>query len=401
MRCAVRALFVFAAAFAACTAPRASEPGHASGPPPVPVQIDGVRLARLRDASEYVATLRSLRSVQVQPQVAGYLTRIVVASGAVVQPGDLIMQIDPSRQRAVVRGQQAARDASVANLEFWRQQYARVQRLYAGGAATRQDLDQAQTSLRQAEAAAASSGAQANAESVTLRYLRITAPARGTVGDIQVRVGDYVTPATLLTTIDDNEMLEVYVDVPLERAAPLRLGTPLEIIDDGGKVLAGSEVSFVSPRASADTQTILVKGQIPNGTAGLRAGQFTRARVIWNERQGPAVPVLAIQNRNGQPFAWVVQAAGPGQPMVAAPRAIEVGPIQGQLYPVRKGLKVGETIVVSGVQKLRPGAAVVAMSSPPPPSPPPPSPPPPSPPPPSPPPPPAATPTRAPAPAKR
>jgi RND family efflux transporter MFP subunit len=333
--------------------------GHAAGMPPMPVQLDTVRAAHLRDTSEYIATVRSLRSVQVQPQVAGYLTRIVVASGAVVGPGDLLMQIDPSRQKAVVRGQEAARESAQASLDFWKQQYARIERLYKGGAATSQDFAQAQTSLRQAEAAAASSGAQASAESVALGYHRITAPARGTVGDIPVRLGDYVTPSTLLTTIDDNDILEVYVDIPLERAVAVHVEMPLEIIDAAGSVLTRSAVSFISPRTNADTQTILIKGQIAAGSTKLRAGQFTRARVVWSERDGPAVPVLAVQNRNGQPFAWVAKpAAAAGQAMTAEPRVVEVGPIQGQVYPVLKGLTVGESIVVSGVQKLRPGAPI-------------------------------------------
>lgn len=351
---------VASAAAAACSGTEAAE--RPAGPPPMPVQIGEVRAQRLRETSEYVATLRSLRSVQVQPQVAGYLTRIVASSGDVVKPGSVLMQIDPSRQAAVVRSQEAAREANEASVAFWRRQAQRVQKLYGGGAATRMDLEQTQTSLKQAEASAAASKAQVHAQSIELRYNRVTAPAQGVVGDIPVRVGDYVTPQTLLTTLDDNAVLEVYVDVPLERASALRAGLPIEIIDGAGKTLAETEVYFISPRADAGSQTILVKAQIPLGTAGLRAGQFTRARVVWGERDGPAVPVLAIQNRNGQPFAWVVKQAHGG--LHAEPRVVQVGPIQDQRYPVLRGLAPGEKIVLSGVQKLRPGAPVVALPPP-------------------------------------
>jgi RND family efflux transporter MFP subunit len=338
----------------------------------VPVQIDKVAATVLRDTTEYVATLRSLRSVQVQPQVAGYLTAILVDPGADVDSGKPLMQVDPSRQRALVNSQEASHQASAATLELSRRQLERARRLFTAGAMTRQDLDQAEAQLRQAEATAAASGAQVRAQSVELRYYRVTAPAAGTVGDIVVRVGDYVTPNTLLTTIDDNRVLEAYVDVPLERASALKEGMPLEILDSLGKVLATTEISFISPRATADTQTILARARVPNGIVGLRAGQFTRARVVWSEKPGPAVPVLAIQNRNGQAFAWVVktaqggggsggQGATGGGALQVEPRVVDVAPIQGQRYPVRRGLAVGETIVVSGVQKLRPGARVMPM----------------------------------------
>jgi len=170
-----------------------------------------------------------------QPQVAGHVTRIFVTAGDRVHSGKPLLQIDPLRQQAAVNSQQAAGEASAATLALSRQQFERVSRLYAAGAASGQDMDQARAALRQAEANAASSGAQLRAESVQLRYFRVTAPTSGVVGDIPVRVGDYVTPQTLLTTLDENHELEAYVDVPLERAAKLKLGMPVEIIDSASK----------------------------------------------------------------------------------------------------------------------------------------------------------------------
>jgi RND family efflux transporter MFP subunit len=237
-----------------------------------------------------------------------------------------------------------------------------VKRLFDGGAATRQDMDQAQTALRQAEAQVASTEAQTKVQAVELHRYRVVAPTDGTVGDMPVRVGDYVTPQTLLTTLDDNDDLEAYVNVPIERAAILKLGTPVEIVDDQGKVLAPCKVTFVSPRADPATQAILVKAGVDNQEGRLRSGQFARARVVWSTREGPAVPAHAVQRRAGQPFVWVVQEAAGG--LSAEQRAVQLGPIQDQQYPVVGGLKAGDRIVVSGVQKLRPGARV--MPAPPP-----------------------------------
>jgi membrane fusion protein, multidrug efflux system len=330
----------------------------------MPVRIETVRPVPLRDASEYVAVLRSRQSVQIQPLVEGHVSKILVASGQDVQPRAELIQIDPSRQQAAVTSQRALHAADLASLELARKQFGRMERLYKSGAATRQDLDQAQNALLRAQASVAATGAQTRAQSVELRYYSVVAPVAGTVGDIPVRVGDLVTPQTVLTTLDDNSALEVYVEVPLERAAGLKVGAPVEILDSAGKVLASNQVTFVSPRADPATQMILVKASVDNQGGQLRAGQFVRVRIIWRQYQGLAVPVLAVSRRAGQPFVWLVN-AGAGNALTAAPRPVELGAIQGQTYPVTGGLTAGDRIVTSGVQKLRPGAAVAATSGPP------------------------------------
>jgi RND family efflux transporter MFP subunit len=345
-------------AIAACTARAAENPR--SGPPGVPVEVDTVKAVPLRDSSEYVALLRPRQAVQVRPQVDGYVTRIVVAPGDRVKPGAVLMQIDPARAAASARSQAAIRDASKASLAYWRDQADRVRKLYAGGAATRQDLDQAQSSLLQAEANAASSTAQAEQATIQLGYFKVTAPATGIVGDIPVKLGDLVSSQTLLTTLDDNDVLEMLLDVPAERASHLEVGTPIEIIDNAGKTLAPSTITFISPRADPSTQVVLTKATIDNHDGHLRSYQFARARVIWGNREGPVVPVLAVQSRAGQSFVWVVRDK-PGGGLFAEQRSVQVGPVQGQTYPVLSGVAPGDKIVVSGVQKLRPGAPITAM----------------------------------------
>ena len=227
----------------------------------MPVQIESVKSVPLRDATEYVGVLRSRQSVQIQPLVEGHVSKILVASGDEVRPHTPLIDIDPSRQRAAVSSQQAIHQANVAALDLARKQFARMERLFKRGAASRQDFDQAQNGLQQAEANAAATEAQTRAQAVELHYYRVVAPVGGTVGDIPVRVGDLVTSQTLLTTLDDNSALEAYVDVPLERAATLKMGTRVEIVDVGGELLAPSEVSFISPRADPATQMVLVKAK--------------------------------------------------------------------------------------------------------------------------------------------
>ncbi len=176
-----------------------------------------------------------------------------------------------------------------------------------------------------------------------------------------VRVGNQVTTQTLLTTIDQNDTLEVNVSVPIERAAALKLGLPLQVLSsDGAQRLAATTVSFVSPRADDQTQSVLVKGNVKNPDGALRAAQYVRARIVWKTADGLVVPVTAVLRVNGQLFAFVAEPAAGGT-LAARQRPIKVGPIVGDNYPVLEGLKAGERIVVSGAQKLADGAPIAAQ----------------------------------------
>lgn len=305
--------------------------------------------------SEYIGTLKSRRSVIIQPQIEGLVTRIFVTSGAKVQAGDALLQIDPARQEALVTSEQATRAARQATMNYWKQQAERLALLHEGGAVSKQESDQARTSYESARADVNALDAQVRQQQVQLRYYRVTAPAAGTVGDIPVRVGDRVTPATRLTTLDQSGMLEAYLSVPVESASALREGLAVHILGEGGASLAKTQVSFVAPLVSDDTQSVLVKALIENQDGALRPGQFVRARLVWGDLVAPVVPVTAVFRLNGGHFVYTVadDKDHPGSPPRAHQRAVSLGELADNRYPVRAGLQAGERIVISGVQKLR------------------------------------------------
>jgi RND family efflux transporter MFP subunit len=330
--------------------------------PPTPVAVEAAHAVLLEDASEYVATLKSLHSTTIQPQIDGQITQILVKSGDRVRQGAPLMQIDPRRQQAAVSSQEAERAAREASVAYARQQAQRAGDLLAAGAISRQEMEQAETALRTAEANLRALTAQVQQQQVQLRYFTVTAPSAGTIGDVPVRVGNQVTTQTVLTSIDQNETLEVYVNVPIERAGALRKGLPVQILgQDGADQLGMTVVDFVSPRVDDQTQSVLVKGQVRNPDGKLRASQYVRARIIWKTADGLVVPVTAVLRVSGQFFAFVAEDAA-GQ-TVARQRAIKVGPIAGNNYPVLEGIKPGERVVVSGVQKLADGAPIQAAAA--------------------------------------
>jgi RND family efflux transporter MFP subunit len=327
--------------------------------PPTPVQIAEARPTPLEDTTEYVATLKSLRSTAIKPQIDGQITQIFVRSGDRVGQGARLMQIDPQRQQAAVSSQEAERTAREANVAYARQQQQRATGLFKAGAISRQELEQAETALRTAEASLEALQAQVQQQQVQLRYYTITAPTSGIVGDVPARVGMQVSSQTTLTTIEQNTSLEVYVSVPVERSGDLKTGLPLRVMSgDGRETLATTTVSFISPSVDEATQSILVKGTVQNPDGSLRSSQFVRARIVWRTAEGLVVPVTAVARVSGQYFVFVAEEAD-GK-LVARQRLIRVGPIVGDSYPVLDGIKPGERVVVSGSQKLREGAPIAA-----------------------------------------
>lgn len=336
--------------------------GSAGGPParpPAAVSVVALQPKPVERASEFIATLRSLRSSTIQPDVAGSVTRIFVKAGDRVKAGTPLVQIDPDRQQAAVHSTEANRSGADADVRYWRQQVTRLQALVAAGAISRQEFEQAQNSLKTAEAKLASIDAQVSEDRVQLRYYRIVSPQDGIVGDIAVRPGDRVTSSTAITTVDENSALEAYIQVPLERAPDLRPGLPVQLLDADGRVAAVNPITFVAPRVDTATQSVLVKSLLKEVPPSVRSQQFARARVVWSTASGLTVPVVAVSRVSGQYFCFVVEPQGSG--LVARQRPVKVGEVVGDDYPVTGGLKPGDRVVTSGIQKLADGAPVTVQ----------------------------------------
>ena len=341
--------------------PGAAGPGGPGGPPggmpAMGVEVVTVAPSSIEETTEFIGTVKSRRSVTVQPQVEGFVTRIAVTSGARVSAGATLMEIDAGRQEATVATLEAQRAAREADLAFWRQQTTRLRTLLDAGAVSQQEYDQAAATLKGGEAQVAAIDQQIREQKVELGYHRVLAPAAGIVGDIPVRVGDRVTRATELTTIDDNQALEVYLPVPVQQAPELRLGLPVRLVNDRGDTVTDTKITFIAPSVDPATQSVLAKAALDR-PEGLRNDQFVRARIVWRASEGLKVPVVAVTRVNGRYFAFVAEKGAQGT--TAHQRAIEVGPMLGNDYVVLKGLAAGDQLIVSGVQKIGDGMPVAA-----------------------------------------
>ncbi len=347
-----------ALALSACNRGGAA-PAGAAGPPPAAVTLLTLQPKPVERASEFIATLRSLRSTTVQPEVEGSVTRIFVKSGDVVRAGTPLVQIDPDKQQAAVRSTEANRSGAAADVEYWRQQVTRLEALVTAGAISRHEFEQAQNSLKTAEARLAAIDAQVREERVQLQYYRVIAPQAGVVGDIPIRVGDRVTQSTVITTIDENSSLEAYIQVPVDRAPELRVGLPVQLLDTEGKLVAVNPITFVAPRVDESTQTVLVKSLLKDVPPRLRAQQFVRARIVWSSAPGLTVPVVAVTRLSGQYFCFVAEPQDKG--LVARQRPVQVGEVHRQRLRRGRRPEGRRRIVVSGIQKLGDGVPIQAQ----------------------------------------
>jgi RND family efflux transporter MFP subunit len=343
---------------AACGKGDHAPDAHAGGPPgggemKMPVTVLTLHDEPIEEGAEYLAQLVSRHQVALYPQVVGNVSAIFVKPGDRVKQGTALLQIDPRKESANLANQIAARAQKEASLDLAKRNEARSASLMKEGLASRQQFDQDRGLREVAEQELKSQGAVIQAQQAQLTYYRIAAPFDGTVGDIPVKLGDFVSAQTKLTSLDDNTNLEAYVNVPADKIRLLGDQSHVQLIDGDRSVLADAKVSFVAEEANPLTQSVLVKATFPNEKR-LRAAQVVRARVIWGAHPGVRVPTASVFRQTGQYFVYVAE----GAPAKARQAAITVGEIDDSRYAVLTGLKAGDKVITSQIQKLHEGALV-------------------------------------------
>lgn len=330
-----------------------------SGMQAMPVSVETASLKSVPNSDTYVATIKSLRSAVLQPQVEGNLTKIFVKSGEMVKGGQVLMQVDPLKQVATVQAQQGVEQQQKAAFDYNQTEVQRQEQLFKAGIISRQAYDQAVQSFQNSKAALDSASAQVRTQREQLAYYQIRAPFAGIVGDIPVHIGDYVSSLTTLTTVDENKGLEAYIYIPTDRAAQVKLGLPVDLLDAAGSVLAHSSLYFVSPQVDNSLQGILTKAPIPKSAVMLRNGQILNARVTWSSAPALTVPVLAVTRIGGQSFVYVATPRGNGY--MAHQTSVELGEPVANRYPIRSGLREGDRVITSGIQMLQESFPVMPL----------------------------------------
>lgn len=353
-------VLILALAAAGCDK-KATAPPAGAAMQGMPVQTASVTLSPVAQSSEYVATIKSRRSATLQPQVDGRLTGISVHSGDHVKSGQPMMTIDPLHQQASLDSTQATERQKKALYDYNTSEIERQKKLFEAGITSRDVYEQAQQAYNNAKADYESAAAATKTQQEQLAYYTVRAPFDGVVGDIPVHVGDYVSSTTMLTTVDENKDLEAYIYIPTERAAQVRTGLSVDLLDTSEKLLEKTRIDFVSPEVDSTLQGILAKAPVSATTEALRNAELVKARVIWSTAPMAVVPVLAVTRQGGQTFVFVAQQVN-GHWM-AHQVAVTLGDTVGNNYSVTAGLNPGDKVIVSSTQFLVNGMPVMLLGS--------------------------------------
>ena len=330
------------------------------GPMAMPVKVESVSVQPVPVSDNYVATIKSRRSATIMPQVSGNLTQIFVHSGDRAQNGQRLMEIDPRQQQAIVAQQEATEQQALAIYQYNQKDIIRQRSLFSSGITSKQSFQQAEQTFNTSKATYESDVAARKSAQQQLAYYHIVAPFAGVVGDVPVHIGDYVSPSTTLTTVDDNTQLEAYIYVPADRASQVHVGLPVEITSADGTPITSAKVYFVSPQVDNQLQAILVKAKIDTKPGVLRNDQLVRAVLTWSTAPAATVPVLAVSQIGGQQFVYVAE--NKDGHYIAVQKTVQLGSTVGNSYEVKNGLQAGDKVIVSGTQLLVSGAPVMPMS---------------------------------------
>jgi membrane fusion protein (multidrug efflux system) len=340
------------------------------GPPPAtPVSTYTVAEQPVTTTDTYPGIVVALNEVELRPQVGGYITAIYVKDGQKVTKGQKLYEIDRTKYLAAYTAAKADVAVAKANRDKAKKDADRYTKLAAQEAVAKQRVDYAMTDLANAESQVAA--AQANLASSANDYQRsvIVSPLTGTIGISQVKLGALASPGTtLLNTVSTNDPIAVDISVTqqeiprfieLQRNSSAVKDSLFSIqMPDKGIYKRQGRIVAIDRAVDPSTGTIKVRISYPNEGGRLVAGMNVNLLVLNKE----------VGNQIVIPYKSVVEQLGEfnvitvGDSSKAIPKVIKVGKQVDQNIVVTSGLKVGEVIVVDGVQNVRPGAVVKAVS---------------------------------------
>lgn len=312
---------------------------------------------------------------EIRPQVNGIIQKRLFTEGSDVKAGQVLYQIDPAPFQAALESASASLAKSEANLPAVRARAERHRALLTEKAVSQQDYDDKEAALKQAEADIAYGKASVETARINLGYTRVTAPISGRIGKSNMTDGTLVTAYQPLVLATIQQLDPIYVDVPQSISELLRLKRRLDdgrlnqngtnqskvklILEDGTAYPLEGTFQFRDVTVDPTTGSVVLRAVFPNSEGVLLPGMFVRAVVKEGiNEQAILIPQQAVsRDPKGNPLALIVDGEGKVQQrMLTLDRAI------GDKWLVSSGLASGDSVIIEGVQKVRPGATVKVVS---------------------------------------
>lgn len=310
---------------------------------------------------EYSARTEAIRNVALQAKIAGYVQSQNVVDGADVKEGDLLYTIDPRDYQAALDSAKAQLQRDTAALDYARGNVERGTSLANNGYLDKNTFQQRTSALRQAEAAISIAQAAVRAAEINLGYTEIRAPFTGRLGRNQASVGTLITTgsATLNTLV---QLDPVYVtfnpsETDLDAIEKARSKGPLKAevyLPGEDKARTSGEVTFVDNIVDRSTGTIVARATIANTDRSLLPGQYVRIRLAVSEQPDAlVVPQTALGSSQLGKYVYVV-----GKDNKVDMRLVSLGPTDGNLVAIDKGISEGDQVISGNLQKIGPGSLV-------------------------------------------
>jgi len=311
------------------------------------------------------------RVAEVRARVNGIVLKRFFVEGSDVKEGQRLFLVDPAQYQAALDGARAALARAEAGVANARLQAERATELVKDDAVSRQEYDNAMAALKAQEADVAAARAAEQRARLDMGYTTVTSPVSGRIGRSAVTEGAYVqaSQATLLATVQ--QLDPMYVDVSQSSADVLRLRHDLEtgrlqsagkgkakvrlVTEDGRDYAQAGTLEFADVTVDPGTGSIALRALFPNPKGDLLPGMFVRARLEEGvSPQALLVPQVAVtRDQKGNPIALVV-----GADRKVERRQLATERVVGDAWLVTSGVEAGEQVIVEGLQKVRPGAAV-------------------------------------------
>jgi membrane fusion protein (multidrug efflux system) len=342
----------------------------AAPPPPATPEVGVLKVeARATPLSvEIVGDIRAFREVELRPRVSGVIEKQMFRPGQMVREGEPLFLIDPRSLDSAVADAQARLIEAEAGLQRASEDVARYKPLLADDAIPRQTYEQAVAAEKQAASLVESRREGVNRARIDRGFAEVRAPVNGQIGLQKVEVGGLASAGqTVLATVSSLDPVVVYFSVAeTEYLAYARrfqaaarsgrlVSRPVELLlSDGSLYTHPGKFDFADRAVNPQTGTLTLRAVFPNTEQLLRPGMTGRVRVTYDVAENAIlIPQKAVTEMLGKQFVSVV-----GADAKVEQRAVKTGDRIGEQWLIEEGLKPGDTVVVEGVQKARPGSTV-------------------------------------------
>jgi membrane fusion protein (multidrug efflux system) len=356
------AILTAAALFGGC------EQGKPPVPPPMDVLVTEVTKKDVPVYYDWIGTITGFVNAQIRPQVTGYLLRQTYNNGDLVQPGQVMFEIDPRQFQAALdqaQGELAKAEAQQGKTQIDVNRYTPLAKQ---GAVSQQELDNAVQANLGAKAQVDAARAAVQTAKLNLGWTKVTSPIQGIAGIAIAQVGNLVEPTTELTTVSQLDPIKVKFPVAEQeylryvrgvqegtrQAEKGRAGTLELILADGSVFPHRGAVEVVGREVDPRTGTLTIEGYFPNPDNILRPGGYAKVRAVIDSLPNAlVVPQAALQDFQG---AMQVAVVTPDNKVEI--RNVTTGPRSGPDWVITDGIKPGERVIVEGLQKVRGGMTV-------------------------------------------